>query len=122
MVNAADPTSNPIGTELVFEDEYVRIWRIDLQPGEVAGLHTHYLDYTSVIIEGSVVERPNGDGTVDRLQVKPGDFMRWHQGTQQHSLRNVGPDRFRNVIVEIKSLSAEYGDGGRDSGRAPGGS
>ncbi len=108
MTAPVDSANNPIGTEMVFEDEHVRIWRIDLQPGEVAALHTHILDYTTVVVEGSIVERPNGDGTVDRIEVKPGDFMRWHQGTQTHSLRNIGPGRFRNVIIEMKSLPADY--------------
>ena len=36
-----DPKTNPIGTELVYEDDAVRVWRIELAPGEVAGWHTH---------------------------------------------------------------------------------
>jgi hypothetical protein len=94
---------NPVGTELAFEDERVRIWRIDLAPGEVAAMHTHFLDYTSVVVEGDAVERLNADGTVDLLAVKVGGYMRWHQGSLRHGLRNVGSGRFRNVIVEIKS-------------------
>lgn len=94
---------NPVGTELVFEDDRVRVWRIDLAPGEVAPMHTHFLDYTSVIVEGDAVERLNADGTVDLLTVHPGDYMRWHQGSLRHGLRNVGSRRFRNVIVEIKA-------------------
>ena len=80
-MDEADPKTNPIGTELVFEDDSVRVWRIDLAPGETAGWHTHYLDYTTVVIEGDLVERPNGDGTVDRIEVTPGAIMRWNQGT-----------------------------------------
>ena len=102
MADEADPRSNPIGTELVFEDESVRVWRIDLAPGEQAGWHTHYLDYTSIVVEGDVVERPNGDGTVDRIEVTPGTIMRWNQGSLRHALRNIGTRRFRNVIVEVK--------------------
>jgi quercetin dioxygenase-like cupin family protein len=105
MDTTVDSATNPIGTELVFEDERVRIWRIELEPGQEAGWHTHHLDYTSVIIEGDVVERPNDDGTVDRIEVTPGAFMRWHQGTLRHALRNAGTKRFRNVIVEIKGAS-----------------
>ena len=105
MSSADDAAGNPIGTELVFEDDAVRIWRIELEPGQEAGWHTHHLDYTSIIVEGDVVERPNADGTVDRIEVAPGAFMRWHQGTLRHALRNVGRQRFRNVIVEIKNTS-----------------
>lgn len=100
--DAADPKGNPIGTELVFEDESVRVWRIDLEPGQQAGWHTHHLDYTSIVVDGDVVERPNGDGTVDRIEVTPGTIMRWNQGSLRHALRNIGTKRFRNVIIEIK--------------------
>ena len=100
-MDQADPKGNPIGTELVFEDDSVRVWRIDLAPGESAGWHTHHLDYTSSI-EGYVVERPNADGTVDRIELTPGTIMRWNQGTLRHALRNVGTKTFRNVIVEVK--------------------
>jgi quercetin dioxygenase-like cupin family protein len=37
-------TDNPIGTELVFEDAHVRVWRIVLEPGDEAPWHTHALD------------------------------------------------------------------------------
>jgi len=100
--DAADPKGNPIGTELVYEDDSVRVWRIELAPGETAGWHTHYLDYTTVVVEGDLVERPNADGSVDRIEVKPGAIMRWNQGTLRHALKNVGTKTFRNVIVEVK--------------------
>ena len=102
MTDATDPKHNPIGTELVYEDDSVRVWRIELAPGETAGWHTHYLDYTTVVVEGDLVERPNADGTVDRIEVKPGAIMRWNQGTLRHALRNIGTKTFRNVIVEVK--------------------
>jgi quercetin dioxygenase-like cupin family protein len=102
-----DPTRNPIGTELVYEDDAVRVWRIELAPGEEAPWHTHELDYTTVVIEGGLVERPNDDGTIDRFDLKPGDLMRGHEGTIRHMVRNVGTTRFSNVIVEIKGTHLE---------------
>lgn len=105
MSRGSDPALNPIGTALVYEDDSVRVWRIDLEPGEEAGWHTHELDYTTVVLEGEVVERPNADGSVDRIEVKPGQLMRWYQGPLRHMLRNVGSKPFRNVIVEIKGTS-----------------
>ena len=98
----ADPKGNPIGTELVYEDDSVRVWRIELAPGETAGWHTHYLDYTTVVVEGDVVERPNADGTVDRIEVNPGRDHALEPGPLRHALRNIGTKPFRNVIVEIK--------------------
>ena len=76
MTTPAEIEANPIGTELIFEDDCVRIWRIDLEPGGVADFHSHELDYTTVVVEGDVVERPNADGTVDRIELQPGGLMR----------------------------------------------
>lgn len=97
-----DPQANPIGTDLVYEDAAVRIWRIDLPPGGEAPWHTHLLDYTTVVIEGGVVERENDDGSVDRFDLKPGELMRGKDGTVRHMVRNVGTTTFANVIVEVK--------------------
>ncbi len=99
--------ANPIGTELVYEDEAVKIWRIALAPGEEAPWHTHLLDYTTVVVDGGVVERPNDDGTTDRFELKPGDFMRGRQGTIRHMVRNVGDTAFSNVIIELKGTKLE---------------
>jgi quercetin dioxygenase-like cupin family protein len=104
-----DPAGNPIGTELVYEDEAVRVWRIALEPGEDAPWHTHELDYTTVVIEGGTVERPNDDGSVDRFELRPGDVMRGRDGTIRHMVRNVGTTRFANVIVEQKGTRLELG-------------
>ena len=100
-----DPGANPIGTELVYEDEEVRVWRIRLAPGGEAPWHVHRLQYTTVAVSGGVLERENDDGSVDRLSISPGDLMRWHEGSLRHMVRNVGPTPFSNVIVEIKGTS-----------------
>lgn len=111
MTEDMEHEANPIGTEMIFEDDRVRIWRIALEPGEEAAFHTHYLDYTSIIVEGDVVERCNADGTRERLQVQPGGITRWYQSTQRHGLKNVGTRPFRNVIVEVKDLPADFAGG-----------
>ena len=93
---------NPIGTELVYEDDSVRVWRIELAPGETAGWHTHYLDYTTVVVEGDLVERPNGDGTVDRIEVTPGRDHALEPGHPAARAAEHRDQAFRNVIVEVK--------------------
>jgi quercetin dioxygenase-like cupin family protein len=102
-----DPKRNPIGSQLVYEDDAVRIWRIHLEPGEEAPWHTHVLDYRTVVVRGGVVERPNADGSVDRFELKPGDLMRGQEGTIRHMVRNVGATPFSNVIVELKGTKLE---------------
>ena len=106
MLSPDEIGANPIGTDLIYEDERIRVWRIELAPGEVAGFHTHRLDYTTVVVDGDQVSRPNADGTVDTISVKPGQLMRSYDGPLGHSLKNSGTKPFRNVIVEIKGLPA----------------
>ena len=107
MLSPDDIAANPIGTDLIYEDERIRVWRIDLMPGEVAGFHTHELDYTTVVVDGDAVERPNADGSVDTIPVQPGQLMRWYDGPLGHSLKNSGTKTFRNVIVELKGLPVD---------------
>lgn len=99
----AGAEENPIGTEFLREDDQVKIWRIVLEPGEEAPWHTHELDYTSIVIEGGLLERYNGDGTTDRYQVNAGDTMRLYEGSVKHALKNVGDTRFSNIIIEFKN-------------------
>ncbi|MGE3268099.1 MAG: hypothetical protein AB7P40_05085 [Chloroflexota bacterium] len=108
MLSPEEIAANPIGTDLIYEDDRIRVWRIDLEPGQVADFHTHELDYTTVVIDGDMVDRPNDDGTTDSIPVQPGQLMRWYQGTQRHGLKNSGKKTFRNIIVEIKGVPADF--------------
>jgi len=108
MLTPEEIRANPIGTDLIFEDERVRIWQIVLEPGQAAPTHTHLLDYTTVTVEGSTLERLNADGTVDRSEAKPGRVLRWYQSTRTHGLRNVGTTRFHNIIIELKDQPADF--------------
>jgi hypothetical protein len=115
VLTPEDIADNPIGTDLIFEDDRVRIWQIVLDPGQEAPTHTHHFDYTTITIEGSTLERLNGDGSVDRTEGVPGNVSRWYRSTRTHGLRNVGPTRFRNVIVELKGFPAVFDGEGYQS-------
>lgn len=115
MLTPGEIAANPVGTELIFEDDTVRIWQIVLEPGQEAPFHTHHLDYTTITVEGGQLERLNGDGSVDRVESQSGRVMRWYKSTRTHGLRNVGSTRFRNVIVEIKGVAAAFDHDGHQS-------
>src|SRR5487761_1824340 len=64
----------PVATRTLFENDDVRVWEMDLQPGEVCGLHHHTLDYVLFILSSASVgalrrgENPPGG--------KPRGFMK----------------------------------------------
>ena len=42
------PTLGPLGDKILFENEYVRIWSVKLDPGERQAWHKHDLPYVIV--------------------------------------------------------------------------
>ena len=34
-----------VGTKVVFEDDKVKVWELDIEPGGQTAVHTHKMDY-----------------------------------------------------------------------------
>src|ERR687884_144202 len=95
-----------IGTELLFENEAVRVWSMELAPGEDSPYHVHKLDYLFVYTTPSKIgfvepsgaqgeTREYGDGFVNYLTV--GDGL-------THQIRNVADIPHRQILVEFKAF------------------
>ena len=96
--------SPEIGSRLLFENDRVRVWDLQLAPGQSTGLHRHEHDYLYVVI---------GDG---RLQAADGEGKRWEasdmkdgevrfnevDGEAVHEAFNMGEGPWRNIFVELK--------------------
>ena len=106
-----------VGTQKVFEDDRVIVWHLDLEPGEQGERHTHELDYVIRILSGSTLEVCGSDGELlDTVELEAGGATSFQiQGDQivsdrpgypavpaTHSARNVGPNKFREVLIEFK--------------------
>jgi hypothetical protein len=52
MPRVAEPELGPIASEVVYEDDHVRIWTHLLEPGQAGPLHRHELDYVIVDVGG----------------------------------------------------------------------
>ena len=98
------PTGSPeIGTAVLFENERVRVWDFVLEPGAAFPMHTHRLDHVIVVVEGSRLDVRYADGTRRTVEPRPGDHFFCHvQGEDTHDARNVGTQRYRNLIIELK--------------------
>jgi beta-alanine degradation protein BauB len=94
----------PVGSRVLFEDDAVRIWELEVGPGETFPMHHHALDYVTVTLTESDVEAHAADGTVRPAHHQVGDFRVAHVGPagETHELRNVGRGVFRNRIIELK--------------------
>lgn len=98
-----------VGQRLLSETDALRVWRIDLAPGERVGFHKHVLNYfwtatsagrsRSTYADGKVVETEYDVGTTRHYSFGAGEFM-------VHDLENIGETRLSFTTVELKIGSA----------------
>ena len=95
-----------IGTELLFENDVVRVWSMTLEPGQSMPYHVHLLDYVYVYVTPSRItfmEHPGQvkwtrdyeDGYVNYVSV--GDGI-------AHQIRNDAGVPHRQILVEFKTV------------------
>ena len=98
----------PIATEVIYEDDEVRVWNQVIEAGATLGRHRHDNDYVLVAIRG---EGPidvefhdgSGGGLGERITLhsKRGEAVFVEKGHVE-TARNRG-DEYRAILVELKS-------------------
>ena len=91
----------PIATRVLFENDDVRVWEMDLAPGEVCGMHHHTLDYLLYIIDGSKVGVESPGHRSYEFETRPRCVYFIPAGGIE-SAHNVGSGRFREALFELK--------------------
>jgi predicted metal-dependent enzyme (double-stranded beta helix superfamily) len=96
-----------IGTDLLFENDRIRIWQVKLAPGQDSDVHRHELDHVLIQIAGdriAVVPEPDSQGPYREYMaadVIPGASIYVTRGGVE-TARNVGDQPYLEVIVELK--------------------
>jgi quercetin dioxygenase-like cupin family protein len=94
-----------VATRILFENDAVRVWEMDLAPGERSDRHRHDLPYLLCVLEGSRVDAEvDGRGRVE-IPVKRGSVFFVPPGATETAI-NPGPDRFREILIELKQAGA----------------
>ena len=103
-----------VATTKLLENEKVTVWEMVLEPGESTGVHTHEHSYIIQVLEGSTLEATDADGNsagslelnegetywvpVENGEVVLGDL----RAPATHNAKNVGANRYREILVEVK--------------------
>ncbi|MDI9980104.1 hypothetical protein [Rhodococcus sp. IEGM 1307] len=115
----AQEISTNVGTDVLFENERLRVWRMRLDPGEACQVHIHKYDHVFVYANPSLIEATLLDGSDSEPLRQPSDegFVYYREvgaeGLPPHFIRNVGDTVSTHYIVELlgPSLSRETADG-----------
>jgi hypothetical protein len=100
-------TLGPVATKLLFENDRVRVWEMNLAPGERSSTHRHELDYVLVQLEGDRIAadfEPDSAGAYQghvEGTVEPGKTRFIARGGIETAV-NVGARRYREILIELK--------------------
>jgi hypothetical protein len=98
-----------VGTRLLFENDRIRLWTLEVAPGESYGPHEHRNRYVAVVAQGSKIASVMIDGSVELEFDAEVDHVDWHEfeGPRVHTLENRGTTPYKNFIVELLDPSPE---------------
>ena len=93
-----------VANKLLFENELVRVWEMELAPGERSDRHRHDLPYLLCVLEGSRVDAEvEGSGRIE-LPVQAGSVFFVPPGATETAI-NPTRERFREILIELKQPS-----------------
>jgi predicted metal-dependent enzyme (double-stranded beta helix superfamily) len=92
----------PVATRMIFDNDDVRVWEMDLAPGAVCGLHHHTMDYVLFILSGANVgaQSPGGRKMMPFPVNARATYFVPAGGIE--SAHNMGDTRFFEALFELK--------------------
>ena len=96
-----DAPLGDIATDVLFENDAVKIWNLIVNPGESSDWHLHERDYVTIVVEGAGLTVEYDDGTSEDSPSGPGTW-RYHDEHKIHRVVNNSDARYVNVLVELK--------------------
>jgi quercetin dioxygenase-like cupin family protein len=91
-----------VGTRLWFENDRIKVWEVDLAPGERGPFHAHTHRYFWTVVEPGIQRSPDGTVKVRRYEVGDTQYSEPSPADPLiHDLENAGQTRLRFVTVEL---------------------
>lgn len=97
-------TNGRVGSRIVSESDRVRVWLIELRPGERLPFHTHVQDYFWTATSAGKARSRYADGKVAEVSYAAGDTQHHAFAKGQsmtHDLENIGETVLCFVTVEF---------------------
>jgi hypothetical protein len=93
-----------VGQRIVFENEHVRIWEINLDPGATIDFHIHFHPYIVISLGGgeNEIETIFGDRITTQEPLGATVFM--NEMRPVHRLTNRDKVRYLSRLIELKGI------------------
>ena len=98
---SVDRNLGEIATQLILENDKVRIWNLVVAPGESSDWHLHENDYVTVVVEGGDLDVEYNNGSVASSPSQIGSWS-FHGDHRIHRVTNNTNSTYRNVLIELK--------------------
>jgi hypothetical protein len=98
-------TLGEIGQRIVLENEHVRVWEINLDPGETIDFHIHFHPYIVVSLGGGENEIETIFGNKIMVNEPLGSTVFINDMRPVHRLTNRDKVRYLSRLIELKSVS-----------------
>src|SRR5580692_8710378 len=85
---------------LAFENKSVRVFNVEVDPNTETQMHWHRHDYFSVNLGNTEISNSVKDKPPATVKFTDGD-TRFASATFAHAVRDLSPQPFRNVTIEI---------------------
>lgn len=95
-----------VGTRVLFENDRVKVWEVDLAPGAKGPFHAHTRSYFWTCVDPGVARQRQTDGTMTVRRYDRGDTLYSDHSPADplvHDLENVGDTPLRFITVELVS-------------------
>jgi oxalate decarboxylase/phosphoglucose isomerase-like protein (cupin superfamily) len=93
-----------VGTRLWFQNDRIKVWEVNLAPGERGPFHAHTRRYFWTVVEAGTGRQRSPDGTLKVRRYEVGDTQYSEPSLADpmiHDLENAGETTLRFVTVEL---------------------
>jgi oxalate decarboxylase/phosphoglucose isomerase-like protein (cupin superfamily) len=93
-----------VGTRLWFQNDRIKVWEVNLAPGERGPFHAHTRRYFWTVVEAGTGRQRSPDGTLKVRRYEVGDTQYSESSLADpmiHDLENAGETTLRFVTVEL---------------------
>lgn len=122
-MDAVPCSRSDVGTRVILENERVRVWEMELAPGEACEYHEHRNDHLILYPRAATMrgQRPGDIEWTIEQDVEQGFAMYRTVGAvgalEPHRLRNAGSETVIHYVIELLGPSARADAISQDNGR-----